>query len=102
ARSLAKGEAKLELRGGLMDLVDDQRVLRADQIILKPAAGYSRRNDDDVPTRSLRRRLPFAIDYADPEREPDDLGSDRPDRESFPRARTGDDPEPSTRGGQTP
>ena len=98
AGALPEREAQLQLRGGLMDLVDHQRVARRDEPILEPAARDSGRDDDDVPGRRLGRRLALAVHHADLERSAEHRGGDRPDRERLPRARPRDDAESASRG----
>jgi len=62
--ALAEGEAELKLGGRLVNLVDDQRVLRPDVVVLEPAPRDARGDDDDVPRRRLGRRFTFAVDHA--------------------------------------
>src|SRR5690242_3579952 len=78
-----------------MDLVDDEGIGREDVAILEPAPRDARRDDDDVPRRRFRRRLALAIDDADLELRLQDLFGNRPDRQRFPSARSGDDAEAS-------
>src|SRR4051812_41160774 len=51
-----------------MDLIHDHRVPAGDQVVLKPSSGNPGGDDYDVPVRSLRSCLPFAIHYPGVER----------------------------------
>src|SRR5262249_13494572 len=62
ADALAEGEAELELGGGLVDLVDHDRVARTDESFGQPPAGDPGRHDHDIASRRLRRRFALAID----------------------------------------
>ena len=60
ADALAERETELQLRRRLVDLVDDERVVRQDVAVLEPAPRDAGRDDDDVPASaspaSLRAR----------------------------------------------
>ena len=91
---LAEGETELELRRGLMDLVDDQGVVRTDVAILEPAAGDPRGDDHHVPAGRLRGGLAFAVHHADAEgRRVEERVRDGAHGQGLPRPGPGDDPE---------
>ena len=90
---LAQGQAQLELRRGLVDFVDDDRVPRRDQIILEPPPRNPRRHDHDVPRGRLRSRLALPVHHSIPERLLQQRLRDHPGRERLPRARPRHDPE---------
>src|ERR1041385_21999 len=93
AGPLPEGEAELELGGGLVDLVHDERVAAGDEVVLEPPPRDAGRDDDHVPRRRLRRRLALAVDDAVTERLPEDRQRDGADPEGLPRAGPGHDAE---------
>jgi hypothetical protein len=94
ADALAECETELELGARLVDLVDDERVLRTDVSVLEPAARDARGDDHDVPRRRLRRRLAFAIDHADAQFvRSEKRQRDRADRQRLSGSRSGNDSE---------
>src|SRR6185312_6413952 len=91
-------ETNLELGGGLVDLVDDDRIGGEDVVLLEPAARDPRRDDDEVPGRRFRRRLALAIDDADAQiSRAENLLGDRADGERLSGAGAGDDAEAAPR-----
>src|SRR6185312_8493293 len=102
SNALAEREAELELGGGLVDFIDDQRVRGANVVVLEPAPRYAGSDDYDVPRRRFRSRLALAVHdaYAEIFRLEDRLG-DRPDRERLAGSGAGDDPEPRAALGQS-
>src|SRR6185437_1575228 len=98
AAPLPERETDLELGGGLVDLVDDDRVRGEDVVLLEPTARDSRRDDDEIPGRRLRRCLAFAIDHADAQiGRAENLLGDRANGERLSGAGARDDAEPATR-----
>ena len=99
-RPLPQRQAELQLRRGLMDLVDDQGIPAGDQVVLEPAPGDPGGHDHHVPGRSLGGRLPLPIHHADPERLLQDRLGDGTDAERLARPGARHDSEPAGRGGQ--
>ena len=93
-RALSEREAELQFGRRLVDLVDHERVVRADVAVLEPAARDAGGHDHDVPGRRLGRRLALAVHHTDAQRVGGEqrLG-DRSHRKCLPRSRPGDDAE---------
>jgi hypothetical protein len=77
----------------VMIFVGHDRVPAGNEIVLEPAPGNSRGDDDDIPARCCRRGFPLPVDHADVERLPKDGLGDRPDTQGFSGPGTGDDSE---------
>ncbi len=93
--SLAEGQAQLELRRRLVDLVHHQGVPRGNEAVLEPATRDPGRDDHDVPGRRLGRGFALAVHNPDLERGLQDGRRHRSDRERLAGARPRDDAEPS-------
>ena len=100
-RTLPQGQAQLHFGGGLVNFVDDERVLRGDETILEPAAGDSGRDDDDVPGRCLGGRFTLAIDDPDFQRCLENCFGHAADRERLAGACPRDNAEPLARSSKT-
>ena len=85
-----------------MDLVGHQGVASGNEVVLKPAAGDARGNNDHVPRRGFRRGFALAVHHPDGERLLKDFLGDGPDAQRLPGTGTGDDAEPSPLRGPAP
>ena len=84
SHALPEREAELELRAGLVDFIDDQRVRGLNVAVLKPASCDAGRDDHDVPRRRFGRRFTFAVhDPRLQDRRAENRFGDWTDRERF-------------------
>jgi hypothetical protein len=100
AGALGEGQAQLQLRAGLVDLVDDDDVRLVDHVVLQPPPRDPRGDDDDVPRRRLGRRLALAVHHADAQLLAHDGLGDGADRERLAGAGAGHDAEALAAAGQ--
>ena len=84
---------QLQLGGGLMDLVHDDRVAGSNEIVLKPAVGDAGGHDDHVPGGRLRCCFSFPVHLSHRKRFPQDRLRDGSDAQRLARASTRHNPE---------